>query len=227
MNRADADEALPIVQSILSDLLWLVPVAGLQGSQARTQIGDTKANALAYLVSDLILPPLDLCFQLSRESIAVELEKALPQFEQVRRNAQAKMANTVGAIMVRDSAIALCLAAEAHILADITFTSREQVDRIRYVTEPAFDYSEEAAADAMDQMGYQAIVTLHAALTNHLVTTALPLPRLLTYRFAHPFPSLVMAQRLYQDPSRADELRDGNNVIHPAFMPVLGSGLSK
>jgi prophage DNA circulation protein len=227
MNNPDANEALPIVQSILDDLLWLVPVQGLAGSAARTTIGDTKTNAYAYLRADLILPPLDLCFQQVRESIALDLDKALPQFEQVRRNAQAKTAETVGGIMIRDNAIVLCLAAEAQIIAAMTFISREQVVRIRKASYPAFCYSEEAAADSMDQMGYQAIVSLHAAVTNHLVTTAFPLPRVLSYRFAHPFPSLVMAQKLYQDPSRADEMRDGNSVVHPAFMPVLGSALSK
>src|SRR5215469_10840373 len=41
---------------------------------------------------------------------------------------------------------------------------------------------------------------------SHLVITALPLPRMLGYQFAQVLPSLVIAQRLYQDPSRADEI---------------------
>lgn len=227
MNAADAEEAEPIIQSILSDLLLFVPTSGLEGSAARTQIGDTKANAMQWIRTDLIAIPLDLCFQLSREAASSSLELAIVQFEQLRRNAQAKTAVTVGGIFARDYAILLCLAAEAQILAEMSFTSREQVERVRKSSFPAFCYSEETTADAMDQMGYRAVVSLHAAVTNHFVVTALPLPRVLNYQFAHPFPSLVMAQKLYQDPSRADEMRDGNNVVHPAFMPPLGSALSK
>ena len=227
MNKVDAKEAEPIIQSILSDLLLLVPTQGVEGSAARTQIGDTQANALEWILVDLIAIPLDLCFQLSVDAVAVPLSEAIIGFEQVRRNAQAKAATTVGGIFARDYAILLCLAAEAQILSMMTFQSREQVERIRKASQPAFSYSEETTADAMDQMGYRAVVSLHAAVTNHLVVTALPLPRVLNYQFAHPFPSLVMAQKLYQDPSRADEMRDGNNVVHPAFMPPLGSALSK
>ena len=227
MNKADADEAEPIIQSVLDDLMQAVPKQGLEGSQARTQIGDTKIHAYAYLRADLLGPPLDLCFQLSREAASVPLTEAIIGFEHVRRHAQSQPAVTVGGIMARDYAILLCLAAEAQIIAGMTFKSREQVESLRAQSQPAFSYSEETTADSMDQMGYQAVVSLHAAVTNHFVVTALPLPRVLSYQFAHPFPSLVMAQRLYQDPSRADEMRDGNNVVHPAFMPVLGSALSK
>ena len=227
MNKADAEEAEPIIQGILTDLLSFVPTAGLSGSAARTQIGDTKANAMEWIRADLIGIPLDLCFQLSRDAVESPLAEAAVQFEQVRRNAQAQTAVTVGGIFARDYAILLCLAAEAQLLSEMPFTSREQVEGIRKAVQPAFGYSEEATADSMDQMGYRAVVSLHAAVTNHFVVTALPLPRVLNYRFAHPFPSLVMAMKLYQDPSRADEIRDGNKVVHPAFMPVLGAALSK
>lgn len=36
----------------------------------------------------------------------------------------------------------------------------------------------------------------------------------------HPLPSLVLANRIYQDAARSDELMQETRVRHPAFMPV-------
>jgi prophage DNA circulation protein len=46
------------------------------------------------------------------------------------------------------------------------------------------------------------------------------------FAFGGSMPTLVMAQRLYADASRADELRDENKVVHPAFMLPTGMALS-
>jgi prophage DNA circulation protein len=35
-----------------------------------------------------------------------------------------------------------------------------------------------------------------------------------------------MAYRLYTDASRADDVRDENKVVHPAFCPMTGLALS-
>jgi prophage DNA circulation protein len=56
--------------------------------------------------------------------------------------------------------------------------------------------------------------------------TARPLPRLLPYQFARVMPTLVLAQRLYADASRADEIRAENHVVHPLFCPLTGFALS-
>jgi prophage DNA circulation protein len=60
----------------------------------------------------------------------------------------------------------------------------------------------------------------------HLVETARPLPRMLNYRFYLTMPNVVMAHRLYADASRADELRNENKIVHPAFCPRQGRALS-
>jgi prophage DNA circulation protein len=78
----------------------------------------------------------------------------------------------------------------------------------------------------MDQMTYRALVELHAAIIFHMIETARPLPRMLTFKFAEPMPSLQVAHRLYYDAGRADELRTENKVVHPAFMLPTGQALS-
>jgi prophage DNA circulation protein len=39
-------------------------------------------------------------------------------------------------------------------------------------------------------------------------------------------PTLSIAYKLYSDASRADEIRSENKVVHPAFCPMSGHGLS-
>ena len=49
---------------------------------------------------------------------------------------------------------------------------------------------------------------------------------MLNFVFAASLPTLVAAYKLYADASRADELRDQNKVVHPAFMLPTGRALS-
>jgi prophage DNA circulation protein len=133
----------------------------------------------------------------------------------------------LGGVLVQNAGVRLCLAVIAQTLAATTFISRQQVDATKLQLLQPFQDAEEVAADEMDQMTFQTLISLHGALINHLVQTALPLPRMLFYRFFKPLPSVVLAHKLYEDASRCDELRDENKVVHPAFCPMIGEALSR
>ena len=109
---------------------------------------------------------------------------------------------------------------------DPTYISRQDVETVKASLRQPFNDAEEIAADDMDQAAFAALIALDAAVTNFLVTTARPLPRMIGYRFAASLPSLVLAYRLYQDASRADQLVQENKVVHPAFCPAIGLALS-
>jgi prophage DNA circulation protein len=47
------------------------------------------------------------------------------------------------------------------------------------------------------------------------------LARLGTYTPLTVLPALVLAHRIYQDATRADELVARNGISHPAFMPAV------
>jgi prophage DNA circulation protein len=134
---------------------------------------------------------------------------------------------SLGATMIRDRSINLALAQEGKIILAMEFVSRQDVEAIIYAIMAPFDKAEEVAADTMDPMDFRAIVELRAAIVNHLVTTARPLPTMLTYWFATPLPSLIISQRLYGDASRYDQIRNENKVVHPAFCPPEGQALSQ
>jgi prophage DNA circulation protein len=50
---------------------------------------------------------------------------------------------------------------------------------------------------------------------------------MLNFAFAESLTTLVAAYRLYADAGRADELRDENHCIHPAFLRPTGRALSR
>jgi prophage DNA circulation protein len=221
VKRLDAEEAAPIADRMLLHLLGTVPSKGRAGSDARTAIGDTRANAFKLCIDDAMGPPLDQCFDLARQA-----GSTTQHLDFVREQIEAEAAITLGGTMIKDAGIRLCLAAQARIVAGMTFVSRQDVNAIKQQLYQPFRDAEEIAADNMDQATFQALVTLHGAVTNHLVATARPLPRMVNFRFHEPLPTLVMAYKLYDDASRCDELRQENKVVHPAFSPMTGLALS-
>ncbi|WP_110947412.1 DNA circularization protein [Pseudomonas bohemica] len=82
------------------------------------------------------------------------------------------------------------------------------------------------AGDAGDDETYTALRTLRQAVVSALSSTGATLPRLETFTFKASMPALAMATRLYQDPSRATELIEQADPIHPAFMPTRFKALS-
>jgi len=74
---------------------------------------------------------------------------------------------------------------------------------------------------------YNALRTLRTAVAADLAARGAGLPTTMTVKSPLPHPALALAQRLYRDSSRADELVMQANCIHPAFMPTNFKALSK
>jgi hypothetical protein len=206
---------------MLATLIAFVPAQGQAGAAARTAIGDTRAHARQLCTDNVLAIPLNECFTQARLAGVT-----WQQIETVRRQIDSETPTTLGGTLVKNSGVRFCLATIGRILSTLTFVSRNQVEALKTAIQQPFLDAEEIAADDMSQAVFQALITLHGALTNHLVATALPLPRMLGYQFYAPLPSLVMAYKLYDDASRADELRAENHIVHPAFMLPSGLALS-
>ncbi len=97
------------------------------------------------------------------------------------------------------------------------------------------DAQAEAAADAGVTPGsspgawdalYQAWRGPEVLAMQQMIATAQALPALTTYALNDTMPSVVLAQMLYQDPTRAQQLEDMNDVPHPLFMPASGIALA-
>jgi hypothetical protein len=103
--KDDANEATPILQRALRNLLGAVPTSGLSGSDLRTACRLLSANAEQLLYFDQAGPPLSNCFELARQNGATQ-----SQIEWVRQQTELEAPATVGATMVANSIMRLCLA---------------------------------------------------------------------------------------------------------------------
>jgi hypothetical protein len=222
MLREESIEAQPIVDATLVALLAWAPTRGLDGANLREQINSVRAQALTLLQADAIGDDLAACFDL-----AVTTGINLPQVERVRQIADGFSPLTVGAQMIKDSLIQFALVTEARLIVTMTFVSRTDVENVRAMINVSFAAEAEMMADKMDAMTYRAVVALHAAISFFLVQTARPLPQMLSYRFSILRSTLGIAQRLYADATRCDEIRNENRIVHPLFCPLIGRALSE
>nr|WP_256489664.1 DNA circularization N-terminal domain-containing protein [Dyella lutea] len=75
------------------------------------------------------------------------------------------------------------------------------------------------AGDSGDDGSFTALRALRQSVVSYLTEEGANLARLETFTFAAPQPSLVLANRIYQDASRSDQLISQADPVHPAFMP--------
>jgi prophage DNA circulation protein len=226
MNKVELSEAVALSQTLIAGVLdTLAGRQGTAGAELRHLCGALTANAAVELDADAgpltFYTDFAACFAQAR--IAGATFAAL---DRVRRLAEAAAPGLPTGIAVKNFAVRVALAEQSKVLAATTFTSRQDVDTVLDQVNANFELAETVAADGHDNVAYRALIALHAAVANDLSTRARPLPRMVTYKFARRLPALTMAQRLYYDGSRANELALENKAVHPAFMPQSGRALS-
>jgi prophage DNA circulation protein len=226
--NAGLNEAVTATQTILNALLQAVATGsgGTPAAQAGQAISALTGNAsseIAALSNGDVQFFTDLanCFELARIAGAT-----FAGMELVRTTAAGLTPVNPPAIAVQNFSMRMTLAEEGQILAATTFTSRQQIDNYFDQLNVSFEAAIETAANNFDNVAYTALISLQGAISTDLGTRALTLPTIVSYSFATRMPSLWLAQRLYQDPTRAKQLVELNMPIHPAFMPAAGLALS-
>ena len=222
MKAHEAREAADIVRVATSMLLQTSnDQIGRAGSDLRRACGDVATNAEAYITYNQIAPKLAYCFNQARLTGAT-----MDEFDRIQQAMVAETPVSLIAALMTQSCVSFSLQQMSLALTGVTFTSRQDVDAVIPQINTAFDAAEESAADEMALVSYRTLVALHAATTFYLYQTARPLPQMLDFQFAAIRPTLIQSYRLYADASRADELRNENKVVHPAFAPRTGRALS-
>ena len=222
--NADLDEAATTAQTILSALMGtLAGGAGDPGAKLFLAVQNLKASATGELAAGGLQFWIDLtaCFDLARLAGATFVG-----MDAVRATAEALTPSGLPAIALMNFAVRMALVEQARIIAATTFTSRQDIDAIFDVLNESFDTAITVAADGLDNQSYVALTSLYAAVSNDLATRSRPLPRMVTYQFATSMPALWLAQRIYADPTRSDELIAENKPIHPLFCQSTGVCLS-
>jgi len=125
--------------------------------------------------------------------------------------------------VMRDSMAALCRRVALTSLAQASAAYRpisyQDALTVREAVADAIAVEMLAAGDAGDDESYTALRALRLAVVDDLTTRGATLPQMVTAILPAPLPSLAIAQRLYRDASRSDEVTDSADVPHPAFLP--------
>lgn len=220
MNSAASKEVAAVTSRLLAELLSTPPLSG-SAADLRLAIGDLDAYSLARMAEGAFGDDLLNCFEQ-----ALLAGADVNGFDRVRKAAQEENPLALEAVIVVAGFIQLSLAYQAKSLATITFKSRQAVETMLANMNAAFEPAEEYAANQPASDVYLAVVGLHAAVTRDLIMRSKPLPRMVGYSFGRSFPSLRIAQILYGDSSRAEEIYEENKVPHPFFMLGIGRALS-
>jgi prophage DNA circulation protein len=136
--------------------------------------------------------------------------------------AMATAQNATAALLRRSAVIGACQASARYLP-----TSYDDAAAMRAQMCALLDGEIQVAADAGQDETYQALRGLRAAVVADLTARGGQLSRVTTVTTPAPVPALVLALRLYRDPTRADELIQQADPIHPAFMPTSFKALAQ
>src|SRR6516162_4084511 len=107
MLKDEASEAVPIVQRALLNLLTITPTRGSAGADLKAAVGLLYASAEQLIYLDQLGQPLSDCFELARTNNITQ-----SQLDWVRQQTELELPVTVGATMIKESIIRLCLVTE-------------------------------------------------------------------------------------------------------------------
>jgi prophage DNA circulation protein len=223
--RSDAERLLKKTLAKLDALRRAIPgvpqvvtayVAALQTLSATVEsLIRTPADLaveLYGLIADLALLPDRPRRALAAYRQLWDVLRNEPTVTETTPNRARQVANqaALSALVQRAAIVEACRAA-----AEIDFDSADEATTLRTELSDQLDLEMATAADD----SYQALVALRGALVRDLTDRGADLARLTVHTPTQTVPALVLAQQLYDDPARADEIVARNGVRHPGFVP--------
>lgn len=221
MSQSALKESASLLQAIAAALITSTPNANAGGPALRQACGWLSANAVTAIRNWQIGTPLLTCFQAATGAGAT-----VGSFALVRAVITGTVTVSPLAGLVAQAAICMSLAEEVRAISQYAFTSRDDVESTIGAMNAAFDPAIDFAAVADDATAYRSLVALRAAMARDLSVRGWPLPSMTNFAFSKGRSMLALANRLYGDASRVDELTLENKVVHPLFGPSSGRALS-
>ena len=105
-------------------------------------------------------------------------------------------------------------------------SSQQDADSVLASAVGLIDAESDIAGDAGDDNTYQALREMRQAVVADLTTRGANMAAISTFSFNTTLPSLVLANRIYRDPTREQQLVQQVAPRHPAFMPTAFKALS-
>jgi hypothetical protein len=211
--KSEYSEALAICGRLMTQLLNFSIAPGIDGANFRTAVGVLLGNFNILIESQTVGAQLLACFDLARIAGAT-----LNVFDNVREAAAAEAPQFPLGIRIVNAALIMSLSEQSQIITGMTFASRTDVDVLMDAMAIIIDDIKLRGSESFEVNDYRNVVALSALLIYHLSATERLLPQIVTYHMPVNYPALALANRIYGDASRSDELIAENKTVHPAFM---------
>lgn len=140
---------------------------------------------------------------------------------------QQAAADQAVAATVNSAILVLCSGAMASVAVTANPGSSDEAAALSERVSTQIDLALVSAGDRGDDDVYDALLSLRDSFLSTMATLSQELVELIDFRTTSPIPALTLANRLYQDAGRADELIAATTVPHPAFMPTKMKVLRK
>lgn len=221
MLRSELNEAITMLQKAATWLSGMATTTSDEGANLRRACMALQGNARTLLQTATPGWPMLECFQAATAAGA-----SSDDFARFRSFIEA-LAPVYGiGVIVRQMLLRMCLAEESRAVGKTTFKSRDQVEACMARMIGSFGETQDYAADNREPEVFQAMSALQATVARDLSVRARPLPKMVQFSYPKRPNALALANRLYGDASRADELIGENRPVHPAFMQPTGRALS-
>jgi len=135
--------------------------------------------------------------------------------------AMATMQDATGDALRRAAVVAAARAASTYQPA-----STDEAVSVRNTVTNLLDSEIDIAGDQAEDGAFIALRAVRQAVVSDLNTRGAALPSMRSVSTGAPLPAPVLAQRLYRDGMRSDELVSEANPPHPAFMPTTFRALA-
>lgn len=198
--------------------------AGAVMQQAAANISNSAhygdaVNAFVQAVSATAVDPTDGMAMLTR----------LAEFRPIGEFVDSPIGQAISAVNVACSSHfrRVVLASLAQVVSGYQPSSQEDATRVQTMLVGLIDAETTIAGDTGDDATYEALRRLRKTVVADLQARGGDLAGMGAFRFNASLPSLTLANRIYRDPTRAEELVRQVNPTHPAFMPPEFEALSK
>jgi prophage DNA circulation protein len=208
------------VESTVDDLQSIVDKASAALANVAT-ISD-RLDSLRDSISTLASSPGDLASEVVDVLETIGSRDPLVEFARAivpvavsstgTNDAQAERNDRAASLLWRVSALAVAVDA----VADETFEAYDDAILVRDQLVELL--AEDEARDDVEGDFFDSVVDLRLGVFADLTERALQLPEIVEYTPAGVTSAVELAQLLYQDGSRADEIVERNGIAHPAFI---------
>ena len=220
--KKELRETLALIDRMLVAVQVGIPTRGKTGAELRRVVGNFQAHEVEMVEDFTIGTKLFACFEQARLAGAT-----LDTMDGVRKAMLAEQPQFYFGRSAKLAGMVFSFVEQATIISKMTFFSRADAEATLIRMAQVIETLKLEVAELLDGIDYRNLTALAAMLTQHLAVTERKLPFVVNYDMPSPRTALSLANYLYGDGARYDELIAENRVIHPAFFPRDVHALSR